>query len=352
MLPLEMEQVCQEKKTVTVEAVKLAWEQAKGKVEVWAKAAAQMEKENVHLTQDEERAEQAPLMAERHGDDKNDSRSRIRIALFLSIVTTSVLAWIFACIDLARMDSWDNDNSEDPVYNPVHILLAIRFTLLSPHVIFGLLIEWSLSCYSGPPVTLTTYCGRPLHRDNVSSILSIFTIPIFACSLIITVVLQSRYKESGREWSFIAIIVNLSLCLTMYLIRPVYVMIDDYNRTQSSRIKALAQTKMATAVDAAVALTRDWATTKSADLQKLLAANNTSQIDLKRVLNTASNIENVIQTCENVQKMCQATVNNEDPSVAAKQTTEILQAIATVEGSLLEVEQMLPQPHHPDIQIA
>jgi hypothetical protein len=84
MLPLKMEQVCQEKKNVTADAVKLAWEQAKGKVEIWKETAAQMEKEIAQGTRDEERAEQAPLVAEGHEDDKNDPRSRIRIACFLA----------------------------------------------------------------------------------------------------------------------------------------------------------------------------------------------------------------------------------------------------------------------------
>jgi dipeptide/tripeptide permease len=213
-------------------------------------------------------------------------------------------------------------------------------------------MEYLINCGSLPRSLTVTYRGRPLHRHSASCSLSIFAIPIFACSLIITVVLQSWYKENGREWLFIATIVNLSLGLTMYLIRPVYVMIDDYNRAQSSKIKALTQTKMANIVDAAVAVTRDWVATKNGYLQKHLTANDTSQVDLKVILAISSKIEAVIQNCEKAQAMCQAAVKSQDSSIASKQATEILQAIATAEGYLLEVEQMLPQPHHPDIQIA
>jgi hypothetical protein len=110
--------------------------------------------------------------------------------------------------------------------------------------------------------------------------------------------------------------------------------------------------EMANTIDAAVTVTRDWAATKSTDLQKLLAAD--PQVNFKIVLDTLSNIENVIQTCENVQKMCQAAVSNQDSSVTTKQeqATKILQAITTAERPLLEVERMIPQLHHPDIQIA
>jgi hypothetical protein len=342
MLPLRMEQVSQEKKNVTADAVKLAWEQAKEKVEVWAKSAAQME--NVHLTRDEERAEQAPLMAERHGNDENDSCSIAVAASFMfiiSLVAMSVLAVIFSWIDLA--------NYKVAPTALISYLLVIRNTILLLYVVLVLLVECLIYGDNGP----LTYINGPLtyiHR--------IFVIPIFIYSLIITVVLQSWYKENGREWLFIATIINSSLVLTMYLyliIRPVYVRIDYYNRAQSSKIKALAQTKMANManiVDAAVDVTRGWVATKNSNLQKHLTANDTSQVDLKMILAISSKTEAVIQNCKKAQETCQAAVKSQDSSIASKQATEILQAIATAEGYLLEVEQMLPQPlYHPDIQM-
>jgi hypothetical protein len=330
MLLLEMEQVCGEKETVTVEAVKLAWEQAKKKVEIWKETTAQMEKKDVHLTQDEERAEQALLMTEGHRDDNSHS-CWLQIAFGFIAIVTSFLSAMFVG---AAPD-------KEAGFLAVQLLplsLNAQASLIAVCAGCGVCGESKLRVNSEPK----TFTGW-----------TIFSTLVFASSLIITVAFQSWYKENGQEWLFIATIVNLSLGLTVYLvdlvIGLVHVMIN-YNKAQSSKIKELAQVKIANTIDAAVAVTRGWAASKSADLQKLLTTNDTPQVDLKTLLAAAPKIETVIQICEKAQTMCQAAVSN--PSTAAEQATEILQAIVTMEGLLPEVEGMLPQLlHHPHIQM-
>jgi hypothetical protein len=331
MLPLEMEQVCEEKETVTVEAVKLAWEQAKKKVEIWKETAAQMEKKDVHLIQDEERAEQALLMTEGHGDDNRHS-CWLQIAFYFIAIVTSFLSVMFV------------GGAPDKEAG----FLIVQLLPLGLNAQASLIVGCAEGCGA---------CGEFKLRVNSEPKTftgwTIFSTLVFASSLIITVAFQSWYKENGQEWLFIATIVNLTLGLTVYLvglvIGLVHVMIN-YNKAQSSKIKELAQMKIANTIDAAVTVTRGWAASKSANLQKLLTTNDTPQVNLKTLLAAAPKIETVIQICEKAQTMCQAAVSN--PSTAAEQATEILQAIVILEGLLPEVEGMLPQLlHHPDIQM-
>jgi hypothetical protein len=333
MLPLKMEQVCQEKETVTVEAVKLAWEKAKGKVEIW--------KEADPVAQDEERAEERiPLMTV---GDKVDFIPEVifkvicfivAVIFILSVFITPVLAVIFAGIDVSNQN---NDSSTFPLFI---IRLAILVTNVATHIILGYLYMLGRYYDINWPLTIAS--------------LNIFS---FVSSMFIAGICGFWYVENGYESFYGATTANSIIGLGCYIgiaMYGIHLSCCKSNTAQLTPVKVNTirpiDKEMANTIDAAVTVTRDWAANKSADLQKLLTAD--SQVDFKRVLDTSSHIENVIQTCGNVQKMWQTAASNEDPSIAAKQATEILHAIATIEGPLLEVERMLPQLlHHPDIQI-
>jgi hypothetical protein len=345
MLPLGMEQVCQEKETVTVKAVKAAWEQAKEKVGVWEKAAAQMEEEIVHLIRDEERAEEgAPFVGTGY-------RSKNVVGCLGMIGSVMYFSLPLSC--LFTLSDISNDL---PTINTLFIVLSVLlFTCLFSSVVMLMVVI----------IEMVMGVHMEKHRcfpcnDSFDVIIGIMTflhallIPVVVSELIITVIIRSSLE--GRKL-FAMYIGTFSIMLAWDLLCLVVLLRQVFREKKSAKIKKetarrnLVTKEMANTIDAAVAVTRNWAATKSADLQKLLTTNDTPQVDLKTVLAALSKIETVIQICKKAQTMCQAAVSN--PSTAAEQATEILQAITTVEGLLPEVEGMLPQPlHHPNIQIA
>jgi hypothetical protein len=338
MSSLEMEQVCLVEKTVTVEAVKLAWEQAKEKVEIWEGNIAKR-------TQDEERAEgEIPIVAEEENVDCVvciDCNCRKLPCTFLlftlcGMLTVSIIIMnvVFAVEEMYVYVL--NQSSDSPTI--IRTLLIIRLIVMVTNAVVSLLACFSLSD------NLCSLPNKLIPGTWLPSIsLLLLAILAYASSLIIAIILRSYGYDYDYEGSIFYSVVGLApYGLTLMI-------------TIWSYSKHLARSRaeeMVNAIQRAATVTRDWAATKSADLQKLLTTNDTPQVDLKTVLAASPKIETVIQICEKAQTMCQAAVNGQNPSLAAKQATEILQAIPTMEGLLLEVEEILPQlPSLPDIQV-
>jgi hypothetical protein len=319
-------QVSQEE-IVTTETVKAAWEQVKGKVKIWAETVAQMEKKGIHWARDGKCAEEGtPLMAERRGSNKSGCRLAVeKMAVDIDVIAvfwafSNLVCWLtLVVMEMTGIYDIDSDSST------IHASFIIRRIFLLIYTVIWIIgIKlWTLSFY--------------ILLGNLFSIL------ICSFALVITVIVRLI-----NERSFIVYTVIFSGSLATHLFFLVNAVIDYY-RERSAKMKqqALAQVnavqeEMVNAIKGAETVTRGWAATKSKDLQNLLVANGTSRVDLEMVLAIAPKIEDVIQTYEKSQKICQSAVSNLDPSIAAKQPSEILQAIATVERLLLEVERMFP----------
>jgi hypothetical protein len=189
MLPLEMEQVCQEKETVTVEAVKLAWEQAKRKVGIW--------KEVDPVAQDEERAEERiPLMTMQ---EKVDSISWVILGVIFALMVfiTPVLAVIFAGIDVSNQN---NDSSTRALFI---IRLIILVTNVAVYIILGCI-----------------YCRNPVVIDDTCWLLTVALLNIFSfvSSMIIAGICGSWYVENGHESFYGATTANSIIGLACYII--------------------------------------------------------------------------------------------------------------------------------------
>jgi hypothetical protein len=326
VLPLKIMQVSQEE-IVAAETVKAAWEQVKGKVKIWAETVAQMEKKGIHWVRDEERVEEGtPLMAERHGSNKSGCRLAMeKMAVDIGVIAvfwafSNLVCWLtLVVMEMTGIYDMSSDSST------IHASFIIRRIFLLIYTVIWI-IGIKLS-------TLSFY----ILLGNLFSLL------VFSFALVITVIVRLI-----NERSFIVYTVIFSGSLATHLFFLVNAVIDYY-RERSTKIKqqTLAQVnavqeEMLNAIKGAETVTRGWAATKSKDLQNLLVANGTSRVNLEMVLAIAPKIEDVLQTYEKSQKICQSAVSNLDPSIAAEQPLEILQTIATVERLSLEVERMLP----------
>jgi hypothetical protein len=333
MLSLGMAQVCQEKETVAAETVKLAWEQVKEKVEIWKEAAAQMEKRDVRSLRDEERAEEGtPLVAK-----KNECNRRFLAQI---LILNTVIMW-FSFLGIGWLEFGGNSKL-DTLQGLLFMFAALAFC--GQVFLKGALFRFCELNNLEIDVNLDQY-----EEDVRNRCLGRLSTLIYVCLLIVVASDQSREKSY-----FIAKIVVLSLSLTSQLIISVTSpMPVEINNTKSAEVernttRSSAQ-EMANTIDVAVTVTQNWAAIKSGHLQELLVAD--SQVNFKMILAASPNIEAVIQNCKKAQAICQDAVSNQDSSIATKQAMEILQAIATAEGDLLQVEQMLSQPHHLDIQV-
>jgi hypothetical protein len=349
-LELEMEQVCQAEETVTAETVKLAWEQVKEKVGIWEENVTQIEKG----TREEKCVEEeiSLVAKEENGDCYRGGAGVFAIFLVPCLIAGNVIS---AVMDMYVL----NQSSDSPIIIRTLVIIRLIVVLINPAVSIIGCVSLCDNLYSDPNGSTPDTCKLIPGTWLPSIFLLLLATLSYASSLIIAIILHS-YGYEGYAYG-ISIIFSVT-GLASYGLALMITIYSYYWKQYETKTVPLTAVKvnttrstakeMANAIKRAATVTRGWAATKSADLQKRLVANDTSRVDLKTVLAAAPKIEAVTQIRDKAQTMCQAALNSQNPSIAAKQATEILQAIPTIEGLLLEVEGMLSQLSYlPDIQV-